>query len=526
MTDTSSELQSIGLRNTGPIHSNLSAAQLTEASLARGEGILASSGALRVATGKYTGRSPDDRFIVDDAETHSTVEWGEINKPMSEENFDRLYHRLTAYVQERELFVFDGYAGADPRYQLPIRIICELAWQNLFARQLFIRPTPSQLESHKPEFTVIAAPGFEANPLTDGTNSEAFVVVNFSKRLVIIGGTSYAGEIKKSVFSVMNYVLPAANVLPMHCSANIGPDGRSALFFGLSGTGKTTLSADPDRQLIGDDEHGWSEHGIFNIEGGCYAKCINLSREHEPQIWDAIRFGTVIENVTLDPETRLPDYDDGTITENTRAGYPIEHMPKAAEPSIGDHPSAIIFLTADAFGVMPLISRLDTNQAMYYFLSGYTSKLAGTERGIVEPEATFSACFGAPFMPLPPMTYATMLGEKLTRNGSSVYMVNTGWIGGQYGVGRRVSLKHTRAMVSAALSGALDHASYQPHPIFKLMMPTECPGVPCEILDPRGLWKDREAYDRAAHALAARFRDNFARFHDVLPEVASAGPRA
>ncbi|HOB42969.1 MAG TPA: phosphoenolpyruvate carboxykinase (ATP) [Bacillota bacterium] len=526
MTDIISELRSIGLVNTGLVHHNLSAPQLAEEALARGEGILTSTGALRVVTGKYTGRSPDDKFIVDDTETHSTVDWGPINKPMSEENFIRLYARLAAYLQGRDLFTFDGYAGTDPLYELPIRVINEFAWQNLFAHQLFVRPTDDQLKSHKPEFTVIAAPGFKADPEMDGTNSEAFVIINFSKRIVIIGGTSYAGEMKKSVFSVMNYVMPKADVLPMHCSANIGPDGRSALFFGLSGTGKTTLSADPDRQLIGDDEHGWSKHGVFNIEGGCYAKCINLSREHEPQIWDAIRFGTVLENVVVDPKTRIPDYDDDTITENTRAAYPIYHMPSAAEPSMGDHPSTIIFLTADAFGVMPLISKLDANQAMYYFLSGYTSKLAGTERGIVEPEATFSSCFGAPFMPLPPMVYAAMLGDKLTQNNSSVYMVNTGWIGGQYGVGRRVSLKHTRAMVSAALSGALDHVSYRAHPIFKLMMPKECPGVPSDILDPKSLWQDAEAYDRAALGLAARFNKNFGKFHDVSPEIASAGPKA
>ncbi|MDN5347130.1 MAG: phosphoenolpyruvate carboxykinase [Clostridia bacterium] len=517
-------LEELGISQPGKIYYNLPVARLIEMALARGEGILTPSGALNVRTGKYTGRSPKDKFIVDTPGVHEKIAWGSVNRPISKEKFDRLYARLTAYLQRRDLFIFDGFCGADPRYRLSIRVINEFAWQNLFARQLFLRPTPEELESHLPEFTVISAPGFRATPELDGTRSEAFIILNFEKRVVIIGGTSYAGEIKKSMFTAMNYLLPQKGVLPMHCSANVGRDGGVALFFGLSGTGKTTLSADPDRFLIGDDEHGWTDDGIFNLEGGCYAKCIRLSRENEPQIWEAIRFGAVLENVVVDPETRVVDFDSDTLTENTRAAYPVDFIPGAVIPGVGGHPKTIIFLTADAFGVLPPIAKLTPEQAMYHFLSGYTSKLAGTERGITEPEATFSACFGAPFLPLPPTVYAQMLGERIQRHRTKIYLVNTGWSGGAYGVGHRINLKFTRAMVRAALDGSLEKVEYRPHPVFKILMPVSCPGVPAEILDPRQTWEDKEAYDRAAWELAGRFCRNFARFEGIQQEVIEAGP--
>src|SRR5690554_4696738 len=410
---------------------------------------------------------------------------------------------------------------------MPLRVINQFAWQNLFARQLFIRPSRDALQSHQPQFTVIAVLGLTAVPERDGTNSEAFVVVSFKEKVVLIGGTAYAGEIKKSIFSVMNYLLPSQGVLPMHCSANVGQDGRTALFFGLSGTGKTTLSADPNRRLVGDDEHGWSSRGIFNLEGGCYAKCINLSREHEPQIWDAIQFGSVLENVVLDPLEHIADYSDGSLTENTRCAYPLDYIPGRVDPSLAGHPKAVVFLTADAFGVLPPISILEDEQIMYHFISGYTSKLAGTERGIQQPEATFSACFGEPFLPLSPLAYAEMLKDRVNQYGSKVYLINTGWSGGPYGVGQRISLKHTRRMVTAALSGELDHVETRIDPIFKFKVPVSCPGVPAEILDPRTTWADPEAYDAKARELAQAFMDNFTKkYADLAPEVRKAGPIA
>ena len=407
------------------------------------------------------------------------------------------------------MFVFDGYAGADEKFSLPIRVINEHAWQNLFAHQLFIRPNDIELKNHKAQFTIIAAPGFHAVPEIDATKSEAFIIVHFGKKQVIIGGTEYAGEIKKSVFSVMNYLLTEKQVCPMHCSANVGPDGDVALFFGLSGTGKTTLSADPGRNLIGDDEHGWSPNGIFNFEGGCYAKCINLKKEHEPQIFNAIKFGSVLENVVIDPLTREADYADDCLTENTRAAYPIDYIPGAVIPSVGKHPKTIFLLTADAFGVMPPIARLNKEQAMYYFLSGYTSKLAGTERGIVKPEATFSSCFGAPFLPRSPHVYAKLLGELIDIHQTKVYLLNTGWTGGAYGEGNRISLRYTRAMVTAALNGTLDDVPYKANHIFRVNVPTQCPGVPDVILEPRDTWKDKEAYDRQAWELVHMFEQNY-----------------
>jgi phosphoenolpyruvate carboxykinase (ATP) len=422
------------------------------------------------------------------------------------------------------LFVFEGFVGADPEHRFGLRVINELAWQNLFARQLFIRPNAQELANYRPEITVVAAPGFKAEPDVDGTRSEAFIVLNLEEKLILIGGTSYAGEIKKSVFTLLNYLLPARGVAPMHCSANMGEDGGVALFFGLSGTGKTTLSADPTRRLIGDDEHGWSDQGVFNFEGGCYAKCIGLSREKEPQIWEAIRFGAVLENVVVDPDTREPDYGDDSITENTRAAYPLEFIPAAVIPSLGGHPRTVLFLTADAFGVLPPIARLTPEQAMFHFLSGYTSKLAGTERGITEPVATFSSCFGAPFLPREPMVYARLLGERIRRHASRVYLVNTGWSGGPYGVGRRLDLDLTRAMVRAAIRGDLEQVSYEPDPVFGLMLPSACPGVPPEVLRPWNVWPDKEAYWRQARELAGRFRENFARFTGVAKDVEAGGP--
>lgn len=505
---------------------NLVAAQLTAAAVKRGEGRFASTGALSTTTGKYTGRSPNDKFIVEDDVTKNTVNWGAVNVPFSEERFHKIYQKAIDFLEEQdELFVFDGYVGADPDHRMSLRVVNQYAWQNLFARNLFIRPQREELNSHEPEFTVLAIPGLTADPERDGTNSEAFVIVSFKERVVLIGGTAYAGEIKKSIFSVMNYLLSMKEVLPMHCSANVGEDGRAALFFGLSGTGKTTLSADPNRRLVGDDEHAWSDHGIFNLEGGCFAKCINLSRENEPQIWDAIRFGSVLENVVLDPVDHVADYSDNSLTENTRCAYPLDYIPGRVDPSVAGHPNAIVFLTADAFGVLPPISILEDEQIMYHFISGYTSKLAGTERGIDQPEATFSACFGEPFLPLSALTYAEMLKERVNKHGATVYLINTGWSGGPYGIGERIALKHTRQMVTSVLSGELENVETRVDPIFGLNVPTSCPGVPSEILDPKKTWDDPAAYGEKARELAKAFQENFKKkYADLAPEVRKAGP--
>jgi len=510
MSEAKLNLAYLGIHHTGEVYRNLTPVELVEQSLKRGEGILSDTGALSVETGKYTGRSPKDKFIVDTEDVHDQIAWGSINMPMDEDHYDKIYQRLIAYLENRDLFVFDGYAGADRNYTLPIRVINEYAWQNLFVHQLFIRPTEVELTEHQAEFTVICAPGFCAWPKSDGTNSEAFIIVHFGRKQVIIGGSNYAGEIKKAVFSAMNFLLTDQHVCPMHCSANIGESGDVALFFGLSGTGKTTLSADPNRRLIGDDEHGWSPNGVFNFEGGCYAKCINLKEEYEPQIWNAIRFGSVVENVVLDKKTHQPDYSDDSLTENTRAAYPIDYIPGAVIPSLGGHPKTIFFLTADAFGVMPPIARLDKEQSMYYFLSGYTSKLAGTERGIVAPEATFSACFGSPFLPRDPHVYAALLGELIETHQTRVYLLNTGWTGGPYGEGHRISLKYTRAMVTAALNGELDQVAYVNNPIFKIDVPIAVSNVPAELMDPRQTWQDKEAYDRSAKHLIKMFEKNYA----------------
>lgn len=519
--------ESLQALTSGPqVHANLPVAQLVETTLALGEARLAANGALVAYTGARTGRSPKDKFTVDDALTHALVDWGKVNRPVSPERFDALLDRVMRHMLERDRFVQDLYCGADPAYRLPIRVIAEYAWHALFVNQLFVRPESGELATHEPEFTVIAAPEFRAVPERDGTYSEAFIIPDFTRRIVLIGGTKYAGEMKKSIFSVMNFLVPQRDVLPMHCSANVGADGNSALFFGLSGTGKTTLSADPARRLIGDDEHGWSAMGIFNFEGGCYAKCIDLTEEREPQIYRAIRFGAVLENVVLDPATSQPDYANSSLTENTRVAYPVNYIENAVLSGVGKHPRNVMFLAADAFGVLPPIARLTPDQAMYHFLSGYTAKVAGTEAGMGrEPVPEFSACFGSPFLPLAPHIYAEMLGKRLVEHQAACWLVNTGWSGGAFGVGKRMSLKHTRALVNAALDGRLDDVEFVTEPAFGLHIPVGCPEVPAEILNPRNGWADKEAYDRQAAELASRFQANFKQF-DASEAVHAAGPQA
>ena len=521
-------LEAHGISNANTVWWNLSTPALYEQAVQRREGLVAHLGPLVVSTGQYTGRSPKDKYMVEEPTSKGEI-WWEENVAMSEERFARLRARLTAYLQGKDLFVQDCYAGADPRYRLPIRVITEDAWHNLFARNMFIQEDdPEVLAKHVPEFTVINAPGFHAVPDEDGTRSEAFVVLNFGSKEIIIGGTQYAGEIKKSVFTVMNYLLPPKGVLSLHCSANYGETKDDvALFFGLSGTGKTTLSADPERMLIGDDEHGWGDDGVFNFEGGCYAKVIRLSKEAEPEIYATTRrFGTILENVVIDPAARRLDLDSAAMTENTRASYPVTHIPNAARDGIGGHPKAVIMLTADAFGVLPPIARLTREQAMYHFLLGYTAKVAGTERGIKEPQATFSACFGAPFMALRPTVYADLLGEKVEKHGVPVWLVNTGWTGGAYGTGKRMALPATRAMIRAALNGELAKVETREDPVFGFQVPTSCPGVSPELLDPRGTWSDRDAYDVQAKKLAAMFDESFQQFSGLVSdEVRAAGPR-
>ncbi len=525
------ELAKCGIVNPKAVYHNLSPAKLVEEALKNGEGILTDKGALAVTTGKYTGRSPKDKFIVDTPAVHDVVAWGNVNVPMEKEKFDAIKAKMQAYLQNKVLYVFDGFAGADPKYTRKFRVINEFACQNLFIHQLLIRPTEEQLAAFgDPDFTIIAAPGFKCVPEVDGTHSEAAILVNYEEKLVLIAGTQYSGEIKKSVFSVMNYLMPIQeNVLPMHCSANMDPETHeTAVFFGLSGTGKTTLSADPNRKLIGDDEHGWSADGVFNFEGGCYAKTINLKAENEPEIYGAIRFGSELENVIVDPETRVADYDDGSLTENTRVGYPIEYIDNAAIPGVGGIPKVVIFLTADAFGVLPPISRLDENAAMYHFVTGFTSKLAGTERGVTEPQPTFSTLFGEPFMPMDPSVYAGMLGERIEKYGTKVYLVNTGWAGGSAASGaKRMKLAYTRAMVTAALNGSFDNIEFKHHDVFNVDYPVSCPGVPDEMLDARGLWADKAAYDEQANKLAKMFEDNFSKKYPNMPKnIAEAGPKA
>ena len=519
-------LEGLGMKNLGRIYRNLSVPRLVEQAIKKREAVLANNGALCVRTGKYTGRSPKDKFIVDEPSTKHEIDWNQHNVPISEQKFEQLYQRVLSYVQGRDLYIFDGYVGADPDYAYGVRIINEFAYQNLFAHQLFLRPGSwEELANHKPDITVIAVPGLQGFPEIDSIRSEAFIVAHLAKKMVLIGGSRYSGEIKKSVFSMMNYFMTKQNVLPMHCAANMDKHGNTALFFGLSGTGKTTLSADPDRRLIGDDEHGWSEEGIFNFEGGCYAKTIRLCQKNEPQIWSAIRFGALLENVILDPESRIPDYDDSYLTENTRAAYPLQNIPDCSISGVGSHPKTIIFLTADAFGVLPPIAKLTREQAMYHFMSGYTSKLAGTERGITAPQVTFSACFGQCFFPMSPTVYDEMLGERLKlHEHTKVYLVNTGWSGGPYGVGERISLKYTRRMVSAALNGELEEVNFTPHPIFKVLVPDTVPEIPSDLLNPEKTWDDPEAYHEQARELAHRFIENFKQFTHARREIIEAGP--
>lgn len=523
------QLEKLGIINPKAVYRNLSPALLTEAALREGEGVLSDTGALVVKTGKYTGRSPKDKFIVDTPTVHDKIAWGKVNVPITREKFNAIKAKIVAYLQNREIFLFDGFAGADPKCTKKFRIVVEFASQNLFIHNLLIRPTAEQLANYgDPDFTIIAAPGFKCVPETDGVHSEAAIMIDYEAKLVVIAGSQYSGEIKKSVFSVMNFLMPQEGVLPMHCSANMDPATKeTAIFFGLSGTGKTTLSADPNRMLIGDDEHGWSERGIFNFEGGCYAKCINLDPEGEPEIYGAIKFGSLVENVILNPETRKPDYDDNSLTDNTRVGYPIEYISNAAIPGIGGIPKVVIFLTADSFGVLPPISRLDKNAAMYHFVTGFTSKVAGTERGITEPVPTFSTLFGEPFMPMDPNVYANMLGERIEKYNTKVYLVNTGWTGGPYGTGSRMKLRYTRAMVTAALNGTLDKAEYRHDDRFNLDIPQSCPNVPAQVMNPRDTWADKAAYDATAKKLAGMFQKNFAEKYPNMPKnIVDAGPKA
>jgi phosphoenolpyruvate carboxykinase (ATP) len=520
-------LEALGLVRTGRVHWNLSPAALYEEALRRGEAQLAAEGPLVARTGQHTGRSPNDKFTVREPSSEQDVHWGTVNKPIDEAHFDALHRDIAAYLQDQEIYVLDAWAGTDPKYKLPIRVVTQFAWHNLFARNMFLpEDDAAKRAAHRPEYTVINVPRFKADPARHGTRSDVAVLVHFGRKLVLIAGTEYAGETKKSIFTILNYTLPLQGVMSMHCSANIGKAGDTALFFGLSGTGKTTLSSDPERRLIGDDEHGWSDTGVFNFEGGCYAKVIKLSKEAEPQIYETTRrFGTVLENVVIDPDRRTLDLDDASLTENTRGSYPITFIDNAELSGRGGHPKTVVMLTADAYGVLPPIARLTPEAAMYHFLSGYTARVAGTEKGVTEPKAAFSTCFGAPFLPLNPNVYARMLGEKIATHKSNVWLVNTGWTGGPYGVGSRMKIAHTRAMITAALTGQLDAVAYKKHSIFNLDVPVTCPGIPDGVLDPRSTWPDPAKYDEQAKKLAGMFVQNFKTFEqDVAPAVKDAGP--
>ncbi|MCJ8163504.1 phosphoenolpyruvate carboxykinase (ATP) [Pontibacter sp. E15-1] len=517
-------LSSLGINKAREIRWNLSPAELVEEAIMNGEGKLTDTGALMCDTGVFTGRSPKDRFIVEDAKTADTVWWGDINIPFSPEKFDQLQQKMVDFLEDRKLYVRDAYAGAHPDYRLNLRIINTQAWHNLFCHNMFLRLSKKDLEQHQPEFTILCVPEFEADPAVDGTRQSNFAIINLTKGMILIGGTGYAGEIKKGIFSVLNYLLPQEkNTLSMHCSANVGHEGDTAIFFGLSGTGKTTLSADPNRGLIGDDEHGWTEDSVFNFEGGCYAKVIDLTHEKEPEIWDAIRFGSVVENTRFYEGTRTVDYTDSSVTQNTRTAYPIFHIPNAVNPSRAGIPKNIFFLTADAFGVIPPISKLNKSQAMYHFISGYTAKVAGTEVGVTEPVTTFSACFGAAFLPLHPTRYAEMFGQKMEQENVNVWLVNTGWTGGPYGIGSRMKLAYTRAMITAALNGELSTVNYTEHPVFGVEIPDSCPGVPSDILNPRNTWEKKEDYDAKATGLAAKFVENFRKYATFASEEILAG---
>lgn len=520
--------ESIGLNHLGNQFWNLSPAELVEDTILNGQGVLTNTGALAIETGEFTGRSPKDRFVVCDEKTENSVWWGDVNIKFTPEKFDALYNRMKAYMNGKDVYVRDAFACADADYKLNIRVVTEFSWSNMFAYNMFLRPSEDEISTFLPDWHIVCAPGFMADPAIDGTRQHNFAILNFTKKMILIGGTGYTGEIKKGIFSVLNYILPhEKNVLSMHCSANIGNEEHdTAVFFGLSGTGKTTLSSDENRRLIGDDEHGWADKTVFNFEGGCYAKTIDLSREKEPQIYDAIKFGAILENIGFKGETSEPDYTDGSITENTRVSYPINYIDNIAEPSIGNAPKNIFFLTADAFGVIPPISRLTKEQAMYHFMSGYTAKVAGTEVGITEPTTTFSACFGAAFLPLHPAKYAQLLGDKLHGTDIKVWLINTGWTGGSYGVGSRMKLSYTRAMITAALTGKLDNVTYETLPVFDLAMPTTCEGVPSEILNPRATWADKNAYDTTANSLAEKFVKNFEKFAAETDEsILAAAPK-
>ncbi len=517
----------LGLGGVKAAYWNLDPAELTEDTILNGQGFLTDTGALAIDTGEFTGRSPKDKLIVRDATTEDTIWWdGDFNNSFTPDKVEPLMNRMKAYLMDKEVYVRDCIACADPEHQLNIRVVTEFPWSNMFAYNMFLRPTFDQIENFEAEWTIICAPGFMADPEIDGTRQQNFSILDFTRKTALIGGSGYTGEIKKGIFTVLNYVLPQdKGVLSMHCSANSGEDGDTAIFFGLSGTGKTTLSADPNRRLIGDDEHGWTDSGVFNFEGGCYAKCIDLTEEKEPQIWKAIKFGALLENIDTCEGTSIVDFESSEKTENTRVSYPIHHIDNIAQPSMGGNPKNIFFLTADAFGVLPPVSKLTPGQAMYHFISGYTAKVAGTEAGVTEPQTTFSACFGAPFLPLHPTKYAEMLGEKMKKHNVNIWLINTGWSGGEYGVGSRIKLPYTRAMITAALNGKLDNVEFKEHEVFGLMMPTICPGVPSEILNPKNTWKDKSGYDQKANHLAESFIKNFEVFSDFAnEEIMAAAP--
>ncbi len=528
LVPNTSNLKELGLGKIDKAHWNLTPEELTQKTIDLGQGKLSDTGALVINTGEFTGRSPKDRFIVCDDKTEESVWWGDINIKFTPENFDKLHAKINDYLAGKEVFVRDAYACADEDYRLNLRVITEFPWSNMFASNMFLRPEKAELENFNPEWYVINAPGMMAVAAEDGTRQHNFAVVNFTKKMIIIGGTGYTGEIKKGIFSVLNFILPhEKNTLSMHCSANVGKDGDTAVFFGLSGTGKTTLSSDPNRRLIGDDEHGWSKDSVFNFEGGCYAKTIDLTEEQEPQIYNAIKFGAILENIGFQEGTSTPDYSDTAITQNTRVSYPIHHIDNIMVPSKGGIPKNIFFLTADAFGVLPPISKLTPGQAMYHFISGYTAKVAGTEAGVTEPQTVFSACFGAPFLPLHPTKYAEMLGKKIEETGVKVWLINTGWSGGEYGVGSRIKLKYTRAMITAALEGKLENVEYTTHEVFGLAMPNECENVPTEMLHPKNTWADKSAYDAKASNLAGNFVENFKKFEDAAnEEIMAAAPNS
>lgn len=518
------DIKKSGIQNPNKVYWNLSPAELIEEALKNKEGVLSDTGAIMCDTGAFTGRSPKDKFIVRDKKTQDTVWWGEINFPIEGKYFDQLHQKMLSYLEGKDIYVRDAYAGAHPDYQLRLRVVNTQAWQNLFCYNMFLRPKTSELEKFEPNFTILCIPEFKADPAVDGVRQANFTMIDFTKRIILIGGSGYAGEMKKGIFSVLNYTLPKEEgVLSMHCSANVGDDNDTAIFFGLSGTGKTTLSADATRHLIGDDEHGWSDDKVFNFEGGCYAKVIDLSAEKEPEIWDAIRFGSILENTRFVPGTRTPDYANVSVTQNTRTAYPIHFIDNALEKSVAGLPKNIFFLTCDAYGVLPPISKLTTGQAMYHFISGYTAKIAGTEVGITDPEATFSACFGAAFLPLHPTEYAELLGKKMKEQSVNVWLINTGWTGGGFGVGSRMKLSYTRAMIHAALDGTIKDVVYEKHSVFGVEVPQTCPNVPSEILNPRQTWADTAAYDAKAHMLAQKFIGNFKKYADYANEEILAG---